>query len=166
MGSSSKSVGDYSVGGLRIGSLEGKNLALLSKWWWRFRKERKSFCARLIAFVYSGNGGLDCGDPALKGGPWVNIIKIVGLLENKGVPFISSFHRKVGNGESISFWTDKWLGDFKLCDKFQRLYALELVKNCSVSSRSFFADKILNWEWSWRRNLRGRGEGEIRDVKS
>lgn len=38
-----KTYGDYSVGGLKIGSLDEKNIALLSKWWWWFRTERNSF---------------------------------------------------------------------------------------------------------------------------
>lgn len=61
-------------------------------------------------------------------GPWLDIINISTILENKEVPLASSFRRKLGNGESIKFWTDNWVGDFKLCDRFLRLFALETSK--------------------------------------
>ena len=38
-----------SKGGLGLGSLENKNLALLAKWWWRFGKEKEALWRRLIA---------------------------------------------------------------------------------------------------------------------
>lgn len=33
--------GDYESGGSKIGNLVAKNLALLAKWWWQFRLEKK-----------------------------------------------------------------------------------------------------------------------------
>lgn len=40
--SNAKVYGDYSLGGLKVGSLKEKNLALIGKWWWRFLTERES----------------------------------------------------------------------------------------------------------------------------
>ena len=41
-----------SSGGLGLGSLENKNLALLAKSWWRFGEEKEAFWRRLIASKY------------------------------------------------------------------------------------------------------------------
>ena len=38
----------------------------------------------------------------------------------------------LGNGERILFWKDKWIGDFKLCDRFPRLFRFERDKNVLV----------------------------------
>ncbi|GJW28722.1 reverse transcriptase domain, reverse transcriptase zinc-binding domain protein [Tanacetum coccineum] len=45
-------------GELNIGSLRGKNLALLGKWWWRFKKEGGSLWVRVIKNIHGGSGGL------------------------------------------------------------------------------------------------------------
>lgn len=37
----SKSAGSLTTGGLGIGSIKAKNIALLAKWWWRFKNERR-----------------------------------------------------------------------------------------------------------------------------
>lgn len=105
--SNHKTGGDYTVGGLRIGSLDGKNLALLSKWWWRFQKEPSSFWARVVSNVYGQDGDLNRGDWKEKGRPWSYILNVGKTLEEKGVPFTSTVHQKLGNGESIK---DRQLG--------------------------------------------------------
>ena len=41
----------------------------------------------------------------------------------------------IGNGQDTLFWKDLWLGDPPLQVRFPVLYALETVKNCTVSDR-------------------------------
>ncbi|GJZ81724.1 hypothetical protein Tco_0646718, partial [Tanacetum coccineum] len=48
---------------------------------------------------------------------------------------IDSIGEKVGDGASISFWNDVWVGDSKLCDRFSRLYHLESYKDVKVMGR-------------------------------
>ncbi|GJZ17391.1 RNA-directed DNA polymerase, eukaryota, reverse transcriptase zinc-binding domain protein [Tanacetum coccineum] len=43
--------------------------------------------------------------------------------------------KKIGNGESTSFWLDKWLGGPPLCHIFPRLFRLEVNKECRVCDR-------------------------------
>jgi len=37
---------------------------------------------------------------------------------------------KSGNGANTLFWADPWLGDFKFCDRFKRLF--HLIENCWI----------------------------------
>ncbi|GJR89688.1 hypothetical protein Tco_0213699 [Tanacetum coccineum] len=55
-------------GGLNVGSLHVKNLALLGKWWWRFRKEGESMWARVIKSIHVEGVGL--GDVRAMGSSW------------------------------------------------------------------------------------------------
>ncbi|GKD88941.1 RNA-directed DNA polymerase, eukaryota, reverse transcriptase zinc-binding domain protein [Tanacetum coccineum] len=59
----------------------------------------------------------------------------------------------VRNEELTSFGNDRWIGDSPLKIAFGRLYALEIDKSCSVSSRcpSFDHTSILLYRWHWRR---------------
>lgn len=36
------------VGGLGLGSIRAQNLALIAKWWWRFRRDPNSFWASIV----------------------------------------------------------------------------------------------------------------------
>lgn len=71
-----------------------------------------------------------------KKGIWENIIVSSKVIDNLGIEFSNSFHRKVGNGESIDFWLDRWIGPTTcLKEKFPRLFAFEMNKSCSVRDR-------------------------------
>ncbi|XP_071726751.1 uncharacterized protein [Rutidosis leptorrhynchoides] len=57
------------------------------------------------------------------------------LIDSFGVAFKNSFVRKVGDGASISFWSDIWLGSEALKNKFQRLARLDSNMEASVKER-------------------------------
>ncbi|XP_071738627.1 uncharacterized protein [Rutidosis leptorrhynchoides] len=64
-------------GGLNIGSLHSKNLALLGKWWWRFKTETNALWVKVIHSIYGSNGGLDVESELPHSsylGTWRNII--------------------------------------------------------------------------------------------
>ncbi|KAJ9567733.1 hypothetical protein OSB04_003699 [Centaurea solstitialis] len=64
-------------GGLGIGSLKAQNLALLSKWWWRFWSENQSLWKMVIQSFHGTDGGLFNSRKAGKfPGVWRNILKI------------------------------------------------------------------------------------------
>ncbi|GJY05619.1 RNA-directed DNA polymerase, eukaryota [Tanacetum coccineum] len=52
-----------------------------------------------------------------------------------GIDLMSLVNKKVGNGESTSFWNDLWLGDSPLNKRFPRLFFLEVDKNISVATK-------------------------------
>ncbi|XP_071695278.1 uncharacterized protein [Rutidosis leptorrhynchoides] len=47
----------YEGGGLNIGSLKAKNLALLAKWWWRFHVEKDALWVKIIQSLFGKDGG-------------------------------------------------------------------------------------------------------------
>ncbi|XP_071700004.1 uncharacterized protein [Rutidosis leptorrhynchoides] len=63
------------------------------------------------------------------------IIKAGYKIDDKDIPFSSSFAKEIGNGASVRFWLDTWIGNAPLKDTFSRLYALELHKDASVHDR-------------------------------
>ena len=61
--------------------------------------------------------------------------------------------RKVGDGKDTYFWTDWWVGDAPLCEKFCRLFDLSVVQKATVAEMF-----VLGWgegggAWKWRRRL-------------
>ncbi|KAJ9553524.1 hypothetical protein OSB04_017569 [Centaurea solstitialis] len=69
-----------------------KNVALLTKWWWRFKKERETLWRRVIHSLHGINGGLDQIIPIGKfAGLWRNIIKVQRDFEKVNLPLSSWF---------------------------------------------------------------------------
>ncbi|PWA81371.1 RNA-directed DNA polymerase, eukaryota, Reverse transcriptase zinc-binding domain protein [Artemisia annua] len=66
---------------------------------------------------------------------WLDIVSEFRKLSGKGMDLISFVKKKVGNGESTSFWHDSWIGEIPLNNMYPRLYALEVDKHVSVASK-------------------------------
>lgn len=57
--------------------------------------------------------------------------------------------KKISDGVLTQFWKDIWVGDTKLMDRFPRLYALEVNKDCVINGKC----QDGNWEWFWIRQI-------------
>ncbi|GJR28403.1 retrotransposon protein, putative, ty1-copia subclass [Tanacetum coccineum] len=122
-----------SLGGLNIGSLKAFNLAFLQKWQWRMPSSPNSLWVKVIKSFHGQEGGFD----------------------SFGCKF------KAGCGTQIRFWKDIWLGETPLCSRYNKLYRLDLDKDCLI------IDKIDNgnWNWNWSRtNLGTRNLAYFRDL--
>ncbi|XP_071705366.1 uncharacterized protein [Rutidosis leptorrhynchoides] len=151
----------YGAGGLNIGSLVAKNLALLGKWWWRFKAKPNALWVKIISSIYGPGGGLgdannfsfSCG-----GSTWTNIIKA-------GISiFSTSIIKEIGDGSSINFWLDSWTGTAALQSVFSRLYALETDKYVKVRDRVINTDGVITGQWHWTRELRGRALCDLDEL--
>ncbi|XP_071728387.1 uncharacterized protein [Rutidosis leptorrhynchoides] len=132
----------YENGGLNIGSLKSKNLALLGKWWWRFKTETNAFWVKIIRSIYGVYGGLVTGSStSLVPGTWTNIIMAGKAIELSQVEFSNCFRRSIHDGGSTSFWHDHWISIDKLSNLFPRLYRLE--SNADVTG-----DGPDRWVWT------------------
>ncbi|GKB28976.1 RNA-directed DNA polymerase, eukaryota, reverse transcriptase zinc-binding domain protein [Tanacetum coccineum] len=69
---------------------------------------------------------LSCAEPCSSS-------QIVRVLKDKGFDFISHCKRRVGDGLRTRFWNDLWISDGLLCDRFPRLFALEMDKEVLVA---------------------------------
>ncbi|XP_071704165.1 uncharacterized protein [Rutidosis leptorrhynchoides] len=133
-----KVISPYGAGGLNIGSLKSKNLALLRKWWWRFKTETDSLWVKVIHSLYGTNGSLvvNVENPQHTSlGVWDNIVRVGKHIEDLEVQFNDSFVKVIGDGGSVSFWDDCWCGSNKFREIFPRLYRLESNKSVSVKAR-------------------------------
>ncbi|PWA52848.1 reverse transcriptase domain, Reverse transcriptase zinc-binding domain protein [Artemisia annua] len=150
----------YDKGGLNIGSLKAFNFALLQKWRWRLVTSPNSLWVRVVKAIHGDDTGID-----LKGcifnGTWANIVKSYSMLQSKDIIPMHTLRHKVGNGSSIRFWKDNWIGNGSLSSKYNRLFHLEVDANCLLS------DRLSNGSWSWnwsRQNLGSRNEEALENL--
>ncbi|XP_071694715.1 uncharacterized protein [Rutidosis leptorrhynchoides] len=128
----------YGEGGLNIGSLKGKNLALLGKSWWRFKIETNCLWTNIIRSIYGIDGGLSSRDGSTHlstSGVWNNIIHAGLQIDELNISFVKSFKKSIGDGRSTLFWEEVWCGSEALKNVFPRIFRLEQDKNASIRDR-------------------------------
>ncbi|GJZ86987.1 RNA-directed DNA polymerase, eukaryota, reverse transcriptase zinc-binding domain protein [Tanacetum coccineum] len=150
-------------GGLGMGSIKAKNLALIGKWRWRFLVEHNALWRKVISEIHGSDGGfMESFGSVAKPSLWGSITKCCKGLQHFDISLDTLIQKKVMSGTQTSFWTDSWIKDCgPLKVRFPRLYALETHKSCKVADR--FINMNGNWisRWSWRRQPTGRSEGDL-----
>ncbi|GJY05953.1 hypothetical protein Tco_0371893 [Tanacetum coccineum] len=93
---------------------------------------------------------------------WKSILSCGAAIDDLNIHFQSSFIRTVANGNNILFRKDIWLcSGIRLKDKFSRLYALETIKDASLSERWCCFNGVWAGLWSWIINPRGRSKSHL-----
>ncbi|GKA72770.1 hypothetical protein Tco_0778986 [Tanacetum coccineum] len=100
-------------------------------------------------------GGKDIGGEVHEGKVWGDIVKIGEEVYRVGVDFTSSCIGGLGDGRDIRFWIDRWVDNRRLCDRFLRLYHLDMRKEVSVSDIRGWVNNRWVWEWDWVRSITG-----------
>nr|GEV66534.1 RNA-directed DNA polymerase, eukaryota, reverse transcriptase zinc-binding domain protein [Tanacetum cinerariifolium] len=71
---------------------------------------------------------------------WLDILKEVVILKNKGIDLMTYCRKKVGNGADTIFWDEVWIREQPLKIQFPRMYALKLRKNMSIADKMSYAN--------------------------
>ncbi|KAJ9551779.1 LOW QUALITY PROTEIN: hypothetical protein OSB04_015824 [Centaurea solstitialis] len=155
-------------GGLDIGSLSAQNVAMLAKWWWRFKNEESALWRRVICAFHGAFGKLGLASEGNNcRSTWGTIAKLGKEFDSANLDFDSLCRKKLGNGEKTRFWHDRWIGNYTLANKFPRLFALDIDKECSVASRMAISANGASFRGNWRRSLRdGRETDEAENLAS
>ncbi|GJV74407.1 hypothetical protein Tco_1505991, partial [Tanacetum coccineum] len=82
------------------------------------------------------------------------ILREINSLKDIGFDFMSHCKKRIGNGRATKFWTDKWVLDVTFRERFPRVYALDMDKECFGASK-FGGGQISD---SFRRNVRDGAE--------
>jgi ribonuclease HI len=100
-----------SLGGLGLYACKPRNVALLAKLNWRLLQEKDALWARTILAKYSPNGVMEIDKRLNRGGSstWRGIKKGHEVFR-KGLRWV------VRNGQGVSFWHDKWVGETPIRD--------------------------------------------------
>ncbi|XP_071689538.1 uncharacterized protein [Rutidosis leptorrhynchoides] len=154
----------YDFGGLNIGSLRGKNLALLGKWFWRAKTEPNALWVTIIKSIYGSNGLLPptcLSGPVGCGSVWSNIFRAVIMIEKLDTNFASSFIKIIGDVADTDFWNDSWLCGAPLKQRFPRLFHLDEDSNARVQDRITWMDHSFVCNFRWKRDVSGRAINEL-----
>ena len=155
------------LGGLGVGNIMHKNLILLFKWWWRFSESDNVLWKKIIKSVHDIKGEKASTDTfrTAKSGLWANLLtndpttaKVRSIIEG-------GMRLKVGNGESILFWHDKWSYTGILKHTFPRLFTISTQQNCQISQMGEWVGRSWVWRLHWRRHLYDWELEEVRALR-
>ncbi|XP_071723852.1 uncharacterized protein [Rutidosis leptorrhynchoides] len=142
-------------------------MALIGKWWWRFKTKTTSLWVKVISSIYGSSGGLLLDDSfridSYKS-VWNEILKTGNNFNALGLPFRSFFVKDLGDGEATSFWKDVWIGNEVLKDKFKRLSRFDNDINASVKDRVIWDGAKGAGNWSWAREPFERAKDELEGL--
>ncbi|PNX79011.1 ribonuclease H, partial [Trifolium pratense] len=152
-------------GGLGVKTLDLFNQALLSKWKWRCVNEPDALWTDLLKFRYEVSFDNLLSWETIKTGTfdsiwWRDVARVGDTADDCWFP--KNVSCGLGDGKSISFWKEKWIGEVPLMELYPNLFAIECFKNVVVADR--FPDNGHNQEWNlfWSMDL---SEFEMKEVE-
>ncbi|XP_057790858.1 uncharacterized mitochondrial protein AtMg00310-like [Salvia miltiorrhiza] len=159
----------YGLGGLNFKNLNWFNTTLMAKWIWRFLVDKHLLWAKAVRachgeFVWE-NGGLDDTNGKITQIGWWKIV--LGISRGDDGKWLrDNVEVVLGEGDSLSFWHDWWIGEGKLSEKFPRLFRISNNKHGTVKSMGIWVEGTWRWNLEWSREPRGREHDQIQSLIS
>lgn len=117
-------------GGLGIKDINTFNLALLDKWKWNLFQHEGQLMARVLESKYGGWRNLDEAPHDSNESIWWSDLKMVFQNSKQNDDVQNSIVLRVGCGDRIKFWEDKWTdGEVSLLAKYPRMYLISCQQN-------------------------------------
>ncbi|XP_022041081.1 uncharacterized protein LOC110943654 [Helianthus annuus] len=154
-----KTIAPVEYGGLGFGSLRDANLAMLEKWWWRFKTEKNGLWRRVIwAIHHNSRGWKDIPIKVSVAGPWKSIASIRNLLLTADIDLNVASRAVLANCKNISFWLDCWADSEPFYLMFPDLFKAALYKDCLVHDCMKLNGSRLDFNWAWKSTSLGNSE--------
>ncbi|KAK9047805.1 hypothetical protein SSX86_033233, partial [Deinandra increscens subsp. villosa] len=148
-------------------ALLSANLALLSKWGWKYKTDNGSLWCKVIKAIHHSTRKHEFL-PVRKSisGYWKPIASTVLNLSAEGMDFVANIRGVVGVGDTISFWQDPWLLSGALKDHYPALYSIEKKKSATVQQRLQNLNNSRTPKWQWNKNTLTLEETSLSDQLS
>ncbi|GJR56585.1 RNA-directed DNA polymerase, eukaryota, reverse transcriptase zinc-binding domain protein, partial [Tanacetum coccineum] len=137
-------------GGMGVLSFFALNRALIFKWIWRFHSQGFSLWSRVIKAIHGVDGMLGYHIKPSASSNWIDIVRTLPILLNKGIDLLGYIKKKVGNGEKTMFWYEPWKGDVSFNNLFPRsgAEASQMAMLTSLLEGICLPNMLDRWCWS------------------
>ena len=140
---------DKSKGGIGLKSFSKLNMALLSKWSWRFANDRNALWRKTICCKFGESiGGWHTRD--LRGGYGTSLWK---EIRKEWLGFFQNAVFALGDGRRINFWNDVWCGVEALSNSFPSLFIFATNKEAKVADIWDRSEGVGCWTPTFLRSL-------------
>ncbi|KAH1266444.1 hypothetical protein GmHk_01G001938 [Glycine max] len=109
---------------------------------------------RVLNSKYGGWRNLEEIGNSAKQCVWWRDVKQAFNQSQQGLVIQNNMRWKVGDGEKVRFWTDKWINqEESLAERYPRLFIISLQQNHTIRQMGTQNDTGWEWNFSWRRLL-------------
>ncbi|GAU42409.1 hypothetical protein TSUD_324640 [Trifolium subterraneum] len=142
--------------GLGIRDLRLVNISLLAKWRWNLLSSNSEVWKDVVVAKYGqqiiGKGNLGESDASRLASKWWTDVCNLDTGSNW---FSDAVEKRVGDGNLTKFWSDIWIGNQSLQQRFPRIYSVSNQKGNTIASMGRWDGNEWRWEFIWRRNFFG-----------
>ncbi|MCH82386.1 LINE-1 reverse transcriptase like, partial [Trifolium medium] len=138
--------------GLGIRDLRLVNISLLAKWRWKLLTYEPDVWKDVVIARYGRDvigkrilGEVDV--PRFASSWWRDLCH----LDEETSWFSSAVGKKVGSGDSTTFWNEVWIGDQSLRHRFPRLFGISMQQQSMIQDVGRMSEGRWQWELLWRR---------------
>jgi len=111
-------------------------------------QEKGELWTRVLESKYDGWRNLDEPGRAGHQSVWWRDLKQAFNHSHQGVIIQNNMRWKVGGGDKIKFWEDKWFHqEDTLAERYPRLYLISSQQNHTI--RQMGSHKDMGWEWNF-----------------
>ena len=109
---------------------------------------------RVLNSKYGGWRNLEEIGNSVKQCVWWRDVKQAFNQSQQGLVIQNNMRWKVGDGEKVRFWTDKWINqEESLAERYPRLIIISSQQNHTIRQMGTQNDTGWEWNFSWRRLL-------------
>nr|GEW34619.1 hypothetical protein [Tanacetum cinerariifolium] len=83
--------------GLGVSSFFSTNRSLIFKWIWSFLSHDSSLWSRFIRSIHGEGGSIENNNSSIKGSIWLDLVRDISSLKQKGVDLLPLAKRRLGN---------------------------------------------------------------------
>ena len=135
-------------GGLGIKDIDTFNLALVGKWKWQLMQEKGELWTRVLESKYGGWRNLDEQGSTGNQSVWWRDLKQAFNQSQQGVVIQNNMRWKVGGGDKIRFWKDKWIHQEEtLAERYPRLFLISSRQNHTIRQMGYYKDMGREWNF-------------------
>ncbi|KAJ0533882.1 putative RNA-directed DNA polymerase [Helianthus annuus] len=149
------------LGGVGVGGILDYNIAMLSKWLWRYKNEPNHLWTSVIRAIHESSTSKSfISVKKTIPGVWKDIHSVKDSLQKFDIKVEDCIRVKMGDGKSILFWMDRWLIGEPLKDRFPELFNIAANKRGTVDDFYHAQDGNIQWRWKWITDPQTRREWE------
>ncbi|KAF5818485.1 hypothetical protein HanXRQr2_Chr02g0065851 [Helianthus annuus] len=118
-------------GGFHLGDLRSASLALMIKWWWKYKAKPEELWVKVIKSMHQSNRCYKIIPINNKfAGIWKDIVAAGKELGDMGISASEELVAEVGTGNTVNFWLDNWCCGRTFKERFLAL--IKIVTNRQV----------------------------------
>ncbi|XP_022028823.1 uncharacterized protein LOC110929940 [Helianthus annuus] len=124
-------------GGFGLGDLRSANLALMAKWWWKYKTKPEELWTKVIKAIHDTNRCYK-----------IMPIKELGAI---GISTTEEIVAEVGTGNTVKFWLDNWCGGKSFKERYPALFKIATNRQMKVADRVVKLVNENQWKigWAW-----------------